>query len=756
MTPDHASAPLLSPQWFRVAALRPRLDAQAHAERVSYRREIWHVLVRPDGSRSFRLNAAAYAFVGRCNGVFTVQRLWDLLLGELKDDAPTQDELLQLLARLHSAKLLSFDRKPDFGPQGTVQADPRTDAGAESSRGANSLLSFRIPMGKPDRWLSRLSPHLAWLFTAGALVLWSLGVLAGLVAALLNLGTLAAQAQTWMATPRMLLMVWMAYPAVKALHELAHALALKRWGCKVPEWGITVLMFTPVPYVDASAASTLASPSQRLLVSAAGVMLELALAALALAVALNVEPGAVRDLAFAVFFIGTVSTLLVNGNPLLRFDGYHVMTDALQLPNLATRSTRHWFAWLRRYVLRAPAEPTLFPAAGELRWLWGYAPLALIYRIVICATIVVWLGQLSFLLGVAMALYFVWVMAAKPLVALWGFLQGPALAEPERVQARRRAMFAGAALVALVGLLPLPFSSVVQGVVWLPEHARVRAETEGFVDQIRVADGEAVRAGQSLFTLHFPMLEPERARLEGRITALETERYQSLRTDPARAVGVEHELDGATAELARVEERLASLEVRAGADGVAVISHAADLPGRFVKQGALLAHVLTPEPTTVRVAIPHEQASLVQAATRAVSVRLAENPRESWRGELLRDVAGTVTKLPSAALGDRGGGNIVTDPSDKQGLTPTHGVVLADVRLDAPPGQRRGERFGERSDERFGEPMGKHTGEPKGEHRDERLGGRAWVRFDHGFAPLAVQGARRLQQLFLKHFNPSE
>ena len=159
-------------------------------------------------------------------------------------------------------------------------------------------------------------------------------------------------------------------------------------------------------------------------------------------------------------------------------------------------------------------------------WLWGYAPLALIYRIVICTTIVVWLGRLSFLLGVAMALYFVWAMAAKPLVALWGFLQGPALAEPERVQARRRALFAGAALVALVGLLPLPFSSVVQGVVWLPEHAQVRAETEGFVDQVRVADGEAVRAGQTLFTLRFPMLEPERARLEGRITALETERYQ--------------------------------------------------------------------------------------------------------------------------------------------------------------------------------------------------------------------------------------
>ncbi len=416
---------------------------------------------------------------------------------------------------------------------------------------------------------------------------------------------------------------------------------------------------------------------------------------MALAVALNVEPGGVRDLAFAVFFIGTVSTLLVNGNPLLRFDGYHVMTDALQLPNLATRSTRHWFAWLRRHVLRAPAETTLFPAAGELRWLWAYAPLALVYRIVICAAIVVWLGRLSFLLGVAMALYFVWAMAAKPLVALWGFLQGPALAEPERVQARRRAMFAGAALLALVGLLPLPFSSVVQGVVWLPEHARVRAETEGFVDEIRVADGEAVRAGQTLFTLAFP---DARARARAPRGPHHRARDRALPVAAHRPCA-----RGRRRTRTRRGHRRAGTRRRA--PGVARGSRRRrwcgrdqprGRPARALRQTRRLAGACADrEPTTVRVAIPHEQAALVQADTRAVSVRLAEDQRQAWRGELLRDVAGTVTKLPSAALGDRGGGNIVTDPSDKQGLTPAHGVVLADVRLDAPPGQRGGEQVGE-------------------------------------------------------------
>lgn len=92
-----SGAPLLSPQWFRVAALRPQLDAAAQVQRVSLRGQVWQLLANGDGSRQFRLNAAAWAFVGRCDGRLTMQRLWELLLADTGDDAPTQDELLQLL-----------------------------------------------------------------------------------------------------------------------------------------------------------------------------------------------------------------------------------------------------------------------------------------------------------------------------------------------------------------------------------------------------------------------------------------------------------------------------------------------------------------------------------------------------------------------------------------------------------------------------------------------------------------------------------
>jgi putative peptide zinc metalloprotease protein len=716
-----SGAPLLSAQWFRVATLRPRLDSQVQAERVSYRRQTWHVLVRADGSRSFRLNRSAYAFAARCDGRLTVQRLWELLLAEMQDDAPTQDELLALLARLHEAGLIGFDRRPDFGQQGALAATAEPVQHGDR----NSLMSFRMPLGRPDAWLAKLAPHTTGLFTRSALLLWSVAVGWAVLAACLNADTLAAFARTWLATPRLLLLAWVSYPVVKALHELAHALVLKHFGGTVPEWGITIMMFTPVPYVDASSATGLEQPRQRLLVSAAGILVELGLAALALLIGLNVEAGGWRDGALAVFFIGTVSTLLVNGNPLLRFDGYHMLGDALELPNLATRSTRHWLAVLRRRLLRGPADGNAVEAApGETGWLWAYAPAALAYRVLIAITLVGWLGHSSFVLGAALALYFGWTLLGQPARRVLAWALGPRLAEAQRRSAIRRLSTGAAVALAGVTLLPMPDASVAEGVVWWPEHALVRAGTDGFIDKLHVADGDTVKAGQLLLSLQAPALAAELARLRGQIDALDTERFQALRSDPARAAALDSELDGATAELAHAEARETQLAVVAGADGVVALPQAADLPGRYVKQGAVLAQLLTAEATLVRVALPQTQASLVQAGTRGVGVQLAEDRGTVWPATLLPGAGGAVTRLPSAALGDHAGGSIVTDPADSTHLKPAQAVVLTDVRLAS--------------------------------RVLSRTGGRATVRFDHGWSTLAVQSLRGLQQLVLTHFNPGQ
>ena len=120
--------------------------------------------------------------------------------------------------------------------------------------------------------------------------------------------------------PGNLLSLWLLYPLVKGLHELGHGFATRHWGGEVHEMGVMLLVFTPVPYVDASASSAFPSRNQRMVVAAAGIMVELLLTGVALLLWSYSDPGLLRDLCFNVLVIGGVSTLLFNGNPLLRFD----------------------------------------------------------------------------------------------------------------------------------------------------------------------------------------------------------------------------------------------------------------------------------------------------------------------------------------------------------------------------------------------------------------------------------------------------
>jgi putative peptide zinc metalloprotease protein len=316
------------------------------------------------------------------------------------------------------------------------------------------------------------------------------------------------------------------------------------------------------------------------------------------------------------------------------------------------------------------------------------------------------------------------MLVGAPLRALWRWLRGGAMAESDRAVATRRVAAAALALAVPLAALPWPDATVAQGVLWLPEHALVRAQSAGFVQAVLVADGQAVQRGDALVQLHSPELPAQLQGLQGRIAALQSEQAMSLREDPARAMGAAHALRAATLEWDQLQQRLADLTVRAQTAGRVSIAHAADLPGRHVARGALLAHVITGESGIVRVAIPQERAALVAGHPGAVAVRRADARAAPLAGRWSGTPSGGGALLPSAALGEAAGGRIATDPQDQQGLRPTQPVMLGEVQLDGAPA--------------------------------ERLGERVLVRFDHGLAPLAWQAARALQQQLLRHFNPAQ
>ncbi|MDH5539076.1 MAG: PqqD family peptide modification chaperone, partial [Rhizobacter sp.] len=711
---------LYSPRWHRVAGLKPRLAQQIRVRRLRLRGTTWVVLADPASGRSVRLNAAAYAVAGRFDGERSVQQLWDAQLQRGADPA-TQDEVIDLLARLREAALVQFDRAADFDlllPHLETVVRPK---------GRGSLLAWRVPLANPSALLDRLQALQPLIFSPLALLAWLLAVGHLLVLALQHGPTLWAHAMSWMATPRYALLAMLLYVPIKLVHELAHGLAVRRWGGQVREAGVTLMLLMPVPYVDASAASSFVRRRQRVAVSAAGIMAELGLAALALPLWLWLDDGRARDAAFVTLFITGVSTLLFNANPLQRLDGYYLLTDALALPNLGPRSREWWVDVLLRRLLRLPAVEPMPVARGETPWLAAYAPLAWCYGIFIASVAVLWLGQLSLALGLLCAGLLGWQMVLRPLVRLIGQLRRAAQSQTATTRRWRRLVLAGSLVLLLALALPMPQRSLVQGVAWPPDQAQLRADEEGFVDAVHAGDGQMVRAGELVLQLANPKLQADLDRQSARVAALETELFQALpngmarrgdsaggaaRSGDARAGDADAELAAAVAELDRLTERVEALAVRAGVAGRIALPAGADLPGRFIRQGSLLGQVLTGEPPMLRLALPESQAADLRGAQREVSVRLAGSPGVAHDALLLRDSVGAVLQLPSAALSARHGGHVQTDPGDKNDLKPLQPVVLLDVQLERP----------------IGGSAGPAPTAPWG----ERIGERAWVRFDAG------------------------
>ena len=713
------SASVFSSQWYRVAGLHPSLRAQLRVTRQIYRREVWYVLADPLSGRFHRINAAAYAFVGRCDGRHSVEALSEALLAEAPEQALTQDEIVRLLVQLNQRGLIQCELTPDVA---AIFHREEQDSRRQRRLGVNPL-AFRLRLGDPSALLARFDPWLDGLVSGWMLLCLALLIGGGGLVAAMHFGRLEADVRTWMATPRFLLIAWLIYPLIKTVHELAHGLAVRRYGGEVHQVGVSLLLLTPAPFVDASAASAFRHASQRLAVSAAGILTELAIAGAALMVWALVEPGLVRDVSLVAAVIGGVSTVLFNGNPLLRFDAYYMLCDAFDLPNLATRSTAFWRYLLLGRVLGLADVPSPEPGRGERPWLLFYAPASWLYRVGLSVAIVGWVGSWSMVLGVLAGVAMLGALLVMPVITFWRRLLRLALPDVQRRRALRAAGALCVGCVVLIGVVPLPFSSVAQGVVWVPEQAQLRTGTDGFVVALEARHGDRVEAGQLLARLEDPRLTADVEKYRHRLAALDADLFQAMLRDPVKLRNVEEELERVRTQLARAQELQAALELRAGASGQLVMPRQADVEGVFVRRGTLLGHILTGEASSLRVAVEQDVAALVRDDTRSVSVRLAELPGEAFPARVLRAVPAATEKLPSAALGDFAGGRLPVDPADQDHQRTPAPVFVIDLTLEGPP--------------------------------LERAGGRGWVRFDHGWQPLAVQWGRQLKQLFLRHFNPA-
>lgn len=710
----------LSDVWYRVGALRPRLRPHLTVHRHRYRGQPWYVVHDHAAARVHRFTPAAYLFIGRLDGNRSVDDVWQDLARTHDEETPSQEDVITLLSQLHQNDLIRYEGAPDISD---LLERRQRQARQIVKQNLMNPLGFRVPLWDPDRFLERTLPAVRFLTGWWGLVLWVGLVLAGSLTAALNWQALAGDVTDQLLSARNLLIMAVSYPFLKALHELAHGYLAKARGAEVHEMGLMFLVFFPVPYVDASAASAFRNKWHRMAVSIGGIAVETMAASVAVMLWASSEPGVTRAIAYNIALMGGISTVLFNANPLLKFDGYYTLIDLIEIPNLGTRANRYWGHLIQRYLFGARQLRPFVATGGERVWFVLYAPAAFAYRLFVMLGIALMIAGQFFVFGVLLALLSVFNTVIRPAVKnLHHVATSPSL---RKVRSRAQAITWGtiAAVLGFLLLVPLPLRTVSEGVVWLPATASVRAATDGFIEEVVAAQGSAVEPGAVLYRLAHPDRAAELLALQWRLRELERRLIVAQTTDRRRSGEVRIHLEEARAAYDRAVARQRGLQVAApGAGTFDTLIGPGSLIGRFVAEGDVIGHVLPPAADRLRVAVRQRDAALMRRAVAAVEVKLAGHFEASFRTSFLADVPAAVTSLPAPALGQQGGGMLLVDPNDPDGKRLLEDVFVYDLAMP--------------------------DGFPQA-----GFGARVLVRVTHGTEPGGAQIYRRLRQLFLHRFN---
>ncbi len=706
---------LFSSHWYRVASVKLSLRSHVRVYQHVYRGNTWYILRDESSGRHHRFNEAAYNFIKLINGKRSVNEIWEIMQHDQGDDAPTQEEVIQLLGQLHYADHLLAELAPDV--QELINRRNKERQRLFISRVGNPL-AIRIPLVDPDRLLTRWMSFVRPLFTKTAAAIGLIIMLFALLEMTRNWSLLSKHAVEHALSPYNLLIIWFVYPFVKGIHELGHGFAVKKWGGEVHELGIMLLVLMPVPYVDASAASSFRSKQQRMIVGLAGIIVELLLASIALLLWLNVQQGLVSDVLFNIMLIGGVSTLLFNGNPLLRFDGYYVFADAIEIPGLGNRANRYYTYLVQRYVFDVKEVKSPVTADGESFWFVVYGAAAFVYRIMILVMITLFVAGKYFFIGVALAVWAIFMQLVLPLLKAIGYL----LKSPTLSHRRERALSVSigtiAIVVSMLFLIPMPLNTMAEGVVWMPEHSYVRAGSNGFIQNILVKDGEYVNKSTDLIVTRDPLMQAQLKLLEANKKELEVKYDVLVQEDIVESEIAMEEINLLDGKIQRLKEQISEMTITSPVDGVFIIAESKDLLGHYLKQGDPIAYVIDFDDVSVRVVVPQNAIGLVRKRTLDVELRLEGAVHESIQSSVEREIPAATYRLPSKALSLDGGGKIKTDPFDKDGVKTKDQYFQFEIALPASINK-------------------------------QNIGQRVFVRFTHGYEPLAWQWYRSFEELFL-------
>lgn len=674
-----------SESWYRIAHLRAALRPTIKCRKQYFRGAPWYFLHDPHNKNFYRLNPAYYRFVSRLSFARTIEEIWLEALQDAPETGPGQQDVLSLLIELHNENLIYFNEPPDTRHLFLRGEEKQSK---ENMQRWLNILFIRFPLWNPDRWLARLLPLWQALFSTTGLLIGVVVLALGIQAGIKNAAELTEQAGKVLA-PGNFLLLYTGIAIIKLFHEIGHGAICKRFGGEVHSIGLMFLLFVPLPYIDATSSWELRSKWERILISAGGMLMEFLVGALACLVWAHSPPGIVHSLAYNMMFTATVSTLLFNSNPLLKYDGYYILADLIEIPNLFQKSRDQVFRWCEKYLFGQGEVELPAQSRQEGLWLFAFGIASMIYRVVLLVGILLFIADSYAALGMALALVMGGGWIVKP---TWTFAKY-LLSSPKLQQVRIRAVAVSMA-IGMIPLLfvlgyPVPVQVVFPGIVESAKQSEVLAETAGQVTQMLVQPGSHVQQGEALILLINPVLEQDIRKVEAQLEQIAILEQGALLEGGGDRLPLAKRREAGSKLLADLKTSQKRLTIVAQQSGVWIFLTPREMQGQWVARGYQLGEIINLDTLRFSAVVSQEEASsLFAQKLEGLAVRL------SGQGDHTLGVTGynliphAHELLPNQALSWMVGGAVTTDSSGRDVLRAAEPFYLLNAELQPTEQQR--------------------------------------------------------------------
>ncbi|HYR58428.1 MAG TPA: efflux RND transporter periplasmic adaptor subunit [Chthoniobacteraceae bacterium] len=554
---------------------------------------------------------------------------------------------------------------------------------------ANQVFFFRFSLFDPDKLFGKLAKPFWWIWTPQALWI-SIGIIAlGFIVFMQHaegLDQALANIFHW----ENIALMWITTILIKSVHELGHGLTCKHFGGEVHEVGFMSLIFTPYFFVNVTDSWVMPNRKHRMLVSAAGIYVELIFAAFAVFLWAIVQPGWFKDFLFNIILIASISTIIFNANPLMRFDGYYIMTDLIEVPNLQGKSRALIQHQVNRLIFGSSNKESVLsrlPLPRKRFWLfYTYAVLSWLYGYWVIYKLIIFMKPHLQPLGLEeLSDWFAWLAGIGwVVVPLAHFVQQLQLTREDMKPGgrwRRIGIVFGLPLAAFLAFCFAPVELKIKRVcaIEIAEPEEVRPEVTGFVQEVFVKEGDRVTGGQLLARLENRELRQKLVVSEQRLHSTEGQLQRALGLDkPAEQQQLENLRKRYTADSDESRHDVTQLEIRAAHDGLILTRDLRLKVGHLLKSGELFCELTPLDPMRIKIPLNEKQVRYIAPGER-VEFKANAYPNLTFQGSIVAAPLVPITKNMPAAFSAKRSGDVSTFIDREGHEVPVERVFAAQI-----------------------------------------------------------------------------